>query len=101
MADWIKYIPMALFVIVYATYIAYIVISSSAIGDDESWENIHASMSTYLGLGLTYMTLLIVLMGGYAALDTTNTVWVISFILAVLAFGTAFGALAIASIVRS
>lgn len=100
--EWIiPGVTIGLFVAVFSAFIANIVEGSRAVGSPDTWISVQPQVQTYILWGLVYTGLLMAVMGTYTFFDMTNTSWTISFILANLAFGTAFGAFAIAGIQRS
>jgi hypothetical protein len=74
--------------------------ATAAIGTVDNWENIQSSLYSY-GVGGAIGSLLLMATAGIvASIVGEGPAWILSLLLSVFAFGTAFGAVAMAAIAR-
>jgi hypothetical protein len=72
--------------------------ASTAVGTVDTWEKIQTYLPTFVTGGLCGTVFLMITAGLFAIGLGPTATWSISLILAIFAFGTAFGAMAMASI---
>ena len=74
--------------------------ATAAIGTVDNWENIQSSLYYYGLGGMIGSILLMATAGIVASIVGEGQAWIMTLLLSIFAFGTAFGAVAMAAITR-